>query len=174
MQYWGVGIDWFDWLQLLLAVVAVTLGLFVLVPAAYQYYLDRWSKWPYETPFIGRLRDTIPWMITLAFRFDNPTTREAFFEIRYILHEDTRRFLPFHTSVWPSQEKAGIWLSGPPKSSREIRVTPFGPQYGELPEKWTIQIVEYRHRSKPLVLRWPEDLNKLVDMSATDIPPPTA
>jgi len=167
-------LDWVGWLELVLGVVAVLVGLAVLVPAAYQAFLDRWSKWPYETPFVGRLRDTSPWMITLAFRFDNLTTREAFFEVRYILTGDDRRFLPSHTSVWPSQEKTGLWIPVPPRSSREIRVVPFGSNYGELPPSWVIQIVEYRHRMKPVVLKWPPDLNNLVDMAATDIPPPTS
>jgi hypothetical protein len=167
--------DWVGWLQVVLAVVAVTLGLAVLIPAAYQAYLDRCAKWPYETPFIGRLRDPIgPWMITLAFRFDNLTTREAFFEVGYTLPADTRRFYPDHISVWPSMEKVGYWVSVPPKSSREIRVEPFGLNYLKLPEAWVLTILEYRHRTKPIVLEWPKDLDRLVDMVATDIPPPTS
>lgn len=174
MQYWGVGLNWFDWLLLVLAVVAVLEGLAVLIPAGYQLYLDRWSKWPYDTPFIGRLQSASPWEIALAFRFDNTTSKEAFFEVRYLLEGDSRRFLPHQTSVWPSQEKVGLWVSVPPKSSREIRVNPFGPEYGELPGKWTIQIVEYRHRMKPVILGWPKELDRLVDIAATDIPPPTS
>lgn len=175
MQYWGVGLNWFDWLQLVLAVVAVALGTFVLARAGYQYYLDECSKWPYDTPFIGRLRDTVvPRHVTLALRFDNLTTNEAFFEARYIIDGDTKRFLPHLTSVWPSREKAGLWIPVPPKSSREIRIAPFQLDYGELPTRWVLQIVEYRHRVRPVYYRWPEDLDRLVDIEATDIPPPTA
>ncbi len=166
--------DWVGWLQVALAIVAVLLGLSVLVPAAYRAYLDRCSKWPYGVPFIGRLGDpTGPWMITPAFRFDNLTTREAFFEVRYTIPGDTRLWLPHHVSVWPSQEGPGLWISVPPKSSREIRVAPFGPNYPKPPEKWVLTIVEYRHRTKPVLLEWPKDLDHLVDMVATDIPPPT-
>ena len=173
-------LDWVGWLELVLGAVAVLLGLAVLLPAAYQAYLDHCSDWPYETPFIGRPHDPIgPWVIVLAFRFENLTTREAYFEIRYTSLDDNSAYahlalvLPSHVSVWPSQEKVGLWLTIPPKSSREVRVSPFSPSFSDHPEKWSLSIVEYRHRKKPVVLRWPEDLDKPVNMLATDIPMPT-
>jgi len=168
-------LDWVGWLELILGVVAVLVGLAVLLPAAYQAYLDRVSCWPYDTPFIGRLKDPVgPWVIVLAFRFDNRTTREAFFEVRCILEGSPYLLVPDYTSVWPSQEKVGLYVSVPPKASREIRVSPFGPQSHLRPTVWSLRIVEYRHRKKPVTLNWPADLDKLVDMLATDIPPPTS
>lgn len=167
--------DWLTWVQLGLAIAALAVSLIVLGVAAHQVYLDRVAAWPYETPFIGRLKNPIgPWMVDLAFRFGNRTSSEAFFEVRYTPEGDTQHFLPRHMSVWPSQERVGYWVAVPPKASREIRVSPFDPPSVPMPSRWTLTIIEYRHRDLPVVLRWPEDLDKPVDMLATDIPPPTS
>lgn len=129
----------------------------------------------------GRLKDPIgPWVIALAFRFENHTTREAFFEIRWTSLDDDALsrmlvgVLPNFVSVWPSQEKVGLWLPVPPKSSREVRVSPFDLSPSNRPAKWNLAIVEYRHREKPVTLKWPEDLDKQVDILATEIPQPTS
>jgi hypothetical protein len=164
---------WVSSAEIALAIAALAVSLATLVPIAYQSYLDHWSAWPYDIVFVGRLRDPVaPWMPTLGFRFKNRTRAEAFFEVRISGDGIARPLLPGHISVWPSREEAGLYVPIPPRTSREIRILPFGPQYGTIPPRWTLTLVEYTHRRRPVVLQWPTDLDSSVETLATDIPVP--
>ncbi len=79
---------------------------------------------------------------------------------------------PFHISVWPSQEKVGLYLPVAGGASREVRISPFGPQDTRKLERWTLTIIEYSHRNRPVTLQWPADLGRYTDGFATDIPNP--
>jgi hypothetical protein len=165
--------EWLTGIEVALAIAALAVSIAALVPTAYQAYLDRVAVWPYKVVFLGRPKDPIgPWMIHLAFRVANPTSSEAFFEIRMIGAGTNVREVPHYISVWPSQERPGLYVVVPPKASREIRVSPFGPQDQRKIPEWTLSIIEYSHRHRPIDLRWPDDLDRMIDVIATDIPVP--
>ncbi|MGP8077202.1 MAG: hypothetical protein ACLP78_00800 [Thermoplasmata archaeon] len=162
-----------DSVEFALAIAALAVSLAALFPIIRQAYLDRVSPWPYEVVFVGRLKDPIgPWIIALAFRFKNHTRNEAFFEVRLSGEGIFGRELPFYISVWPSQEKVGIYLPVAPSASREVRISPFGPQDSRNLKSWTLSIIEYSHRNRPIVLAWPGNLDHYADGFATDIPVP--
>jgi hypothetical protein len=165
--------DLIDSVEFALAVAALAVSLGALIPIIRQAYLDRVSPWPYDVVFVGRLKDPIgPWIIALAFRFKNHTRNEAFFEVRFGGEGVFGRELPFHISVWPSQEKVGLYLPVAGGASREVRISPFGPQDTRKLARWTLTIIEYSHRNRPVTLQWPADLGRYTDGFATDIPNP--
>ena len=57
-------------------------------------------------------------------------------------------------------------------ASREVRISPFGPQDTRKLERWTLTIIGYSHRNRPVTLQWPGDLGRYTDGFATDIPNP--
>lgn len=165
--------DFLGWIEFAVAIAALGVSLGALVPMIWQWYLDRLSPWPYRVVFVGRLEDPIgPWIIVLAFRFENHTRTEAFFEVRLLGEQMTGHEVPFHVSVWPSQERIGLYLPVAPGASREVRVSPFGPQDTRKLNHWNLTVMEYAHRNRPITLEWPQDLNQFADGIATDIPTP--
>jgi hypothetical protein len=156
-----------------LSVAALAVSLGTLLPIIRQAYLDRVSPWPYDLVFAGHLKDPIePWRIELAFRFKNHTRNEAFFEVRLGVEGVSDPETPSHISVWPSQEKVGLYLPVAGGASREVQISPFGRQDRRMLKHWTLIIIEYSHRNRPATWQWPEDLDHYTSGFTTDIPEP--
>jgi hypothetical protein len=80
--------------------------------------------------------------------------------------------VPSHVSVWPSQEETKLYLVIPPLVWREATVRPFQVSDQRKLEHWTFQVTEFYHHGAPQRWQWPEELNRPVELIATDIPSP--
>lgn len=156
-----------------LSVGASVLSIIALYPVARQAYRDHMARWPYEVRFGGLLKQPAP-SFPKSFRFQvkNLTSKPAYFTIR-TRFGDIHNEVPFHVSVWPTQEKVALYLTVPPREERVLGVSPFGPQRLDLPTEWKLAVGEYFHPKSELLYAWPADLNLPVQERAEEIPTPS-